>query len=79
MTLVFIVDLVTYFNELSMKFQGKSKGLCDTFPNFKDCEWKPSMLDKYNSESLFPRLGNLLSDHSPRRLTGRRCKTFSFT
>jgi hypothetical protein len=79
MSVGFIVDLVTYFNELSTKFQGKSKRLCDTFPDFKACDWKPSMLDRYNSESHIPRLENLLSYHSPRRLTGRSCKTFSFT
>jgi len=54
MTVVFVVDLVTYFNELIMKFQGKGKLLCDTFPDFKACEWKLSMVDKYISEFLFP-------------------------
>jgi hypothetical protein len=78
MTHLFIVDLVTYFNELNIKFQGKSKRLCDTFPDFKACEWKLSMLDKSNTESLIPRLENLLSDHSSHRLTGRSCITFSF-
>lgn len=43
-----------------MKFQEKSKRFCGTFPDFKACEWKLSMLDKYNSESLIPRLENLL-------------------
>jgi hypothetical protein len=79
MTAVFVVDLVTYFDELSMKFQGKNKRLCDTFPDFKSCDWKLSMLDKYISESLIPRPENLLLDHSSHRLTGRSCKTFSFT
>jgi hypothetical protein len=62
-----------------MKFQGKSKRLCDIFPYFKACEWKTSILDKYNSESPIPRLETLLSDHSPHRLTFRSCKAFSFT
>jgi hypothetical protein len=62
-----------------MKFQGKGKRLCDTFPDVKSCDWILSMLDKYISVSLIPRLENLLSDHSPHRLTGRSCKTLSFT
>jgi hypothetical protein len=53
------VDLVTYFKELSMKFKEKSKRLCDTFPDFKACDWNLSMLDKYISESLILRLENL--------------------
>ena len=48
MAVVFIMDLLTYFNELSMKFQGKSKRLCGSFPVFKACELKLSLLDKYN-------------------------------
>jgi hypothetical protein len=60
MAVVFIMDLLTYFNELSTKFQGKSKRLCGTFPDFKTCKWKLSMLDKYISGSLIPRLEYLL-------------------